>query len=734
MNSISHPPRIASRWALALAFLFSSVLFQTNSYAQSKSQAVRDRQVEAQLLSSRSTIQPGVPFTLGLKFEIDDHWHTYWSNPGNTGVPTSLNLTLPEGFTAGPLLFPIPKRFVVDFGYNIIEAGFGYEKSVVHTIVVTPPADLAIAPPVTILAAAKWLMCNDKECVPGKATLSISLPVAESETPSDVAEMVGKNLAKVPDLVDWKTDLSLDGESVSVTIATPEGIIPEGAETHLHPDKNYIFQQLSVPEIKNGAGNITFTFKKDETLEAAPEEFSGVFVVESDSGKTGYRISSDPDAARKAADLSFTGAKIDNEKTTNQISAAEQAANEIPFGGGLLGVLLAAFLGGMLLNIMPCVFPVISLKVLSFVGQAGEDRKKVFYHALAFTIGILVFFLLLAVALIALRSVTGEDVNWGAQLQQPLFVLGLVIIMVLVALSLFGVFEIGSSMASVGGDLANKSGYSGSFWSGALAVLLATPCTAPLMAPAITFALVQPAFITIIVMLALGLGMAAPYFVFAIFPKLLDVIPPPGAWMETFKQFMGFPMLAVAVWLIGVLSVQLNVQGLQWALTAALLVGFAAWILGRYASFDKSKSTQTKGRIAAILVFAIALFIGFKTNSLRAAPNTEDIRDVITAHQSEGKHVFVDFTAEWCATCKANERLTIKTDKTQAAFADNNVEFVIADWTNHDPNISALLKEYGKSGVPAYILFPSDKSKPAIKLDDGIITHSDVLEAIAELK
>lgn len=732
MTATSNPHRIAPKWAPILAILFSSIIFPACSHAQSKSQPVRDRQVEAQLVSSRSAIQPGKPFTIGLKFEIDDHWHTYWSNPGNTGKPTNLKLTLPEGFTAGPLLFPVPKRFVVDFGYNIIEAGFGYEKSVVHTIVVTPPADLAPGTPVTIAAKADWLMCNDKECVPGKAELSISLPVAEFEIPSASTGLVEISHANVPGFVDWVTAaISLDSETVTVAVTIPEDKIPAGAKTHLYPDTNYIFEQLSVPEIKKDGGNVTFTFKKDPTLEAAPKVFSGIFVIETASGKTGYRVSTDPGAANKANAGSLTEANPDS--STNQADLAAAAADEIPFGGGLFGVLLAAFLGGMLLNIMPCVFPVISLKVLSFVGQAGEDRKKVFYHAIAFTVGILVFFLLLAVALVSLRAVSGEAVNWGAQLQQPLFVLGLVIIMVLVALSLFGVFEIGSSLTMVGGDLANKSGYSGSFWSGALAVLLATPCTAPLMAPAITFALVQPAIITIIVLLALGLGMAAPYFVFAIFPKLLDVIPPPGAWMETFKQFMGFPMLAVAVWLIGVLSAQLNVQGLQWSLAAALLVAFAAWILGRYAGFDKSQSTRMKGRIAALLVFVLALFVGFKTNSLRKAPNSTDIRDVIAGHRDEGKHVFVDFTAEWCATCKANERISVKTEKTQAAFKENGVEFVIADWTNHDPNISALLKEHGRSGVPAYILFPADKSKPAIKLKDGIITHSDIMEAVDQL-
>ena len=404
----------------------------------------------------------------------------------------------------------------------------------------------------------------------------------------------------------------------------------------------------------------------------------------------------------------------------------------MPFGGGIFGILLAAFLGGMILNVMPCVFPVISLKVLSFVGQAGEDRKKVFAHALSFTLGVLVFFWILTTGLLIVRASVGE-VGWGEQLQQPAFVIGLIFVMILVALNLFGVFEVGTSLTGVGGSLTSKEGYGGSFWSGALAVLLATPCTAPLMAPAITFALSQPAPFTIMVFTSLGLGMAAPYFLFAIFPKLLEVLPAPGAWMETFKQFMGFPMLVVAVWLIGVLSRQLDVAGLQWSLAAVVLLALACWILGRYTGFDKAGSTRSKGRIAAALVFALSVSMAYQASGKRATPSQIQIQDVIAAKQAEGKNVFVDFTAEWCVTCKVNERTTVKTKKTQAFFEKNNIELVFADWTNQDPAITKLLKEHGRAGVPLYVMYSEDPDKEPIALPDGLITFGHIEKAFEKL-
>lgn len=698
--------------------------------AFAQSTAVRDKNVEARLVADVSTIRSGEPFALGLHFAIDPTWHTYWANPGETGYPTSLELELPEGFAAGPLRFPAPKRFVTDYGFDIREVGYGYETSVVHPLVVVPGADLVPGQSLTIKGVAKWLMCDPNTCVPGEAELSITLAVGESAVRSDEASLLESALSKLPKPVAEPAALSLEGDRVALRATLPENALPEGAKLSFHPLVNGVFETFAEPAVAIEGVVATISAPKHADLSAAPERFAGVLVAEGAGAKTAFELSTEgarepeaPAAAAPAAKGSPPGSA----------SPAPATPEEAPFGGGLAGFLLAAFLGGIVLNIMPCVFPVISLKVMSFVGQAGEDRRKVFLHAVAFTLGVLVFFWVLTGAMVAIRSFGGDDLGWGVQLRQPGFVIGLIFVMVLVALSLFGVFEIGTSMTALGGDLVAKSGYGGSFWSGALAVLLATPCTAPLMAPAITFALAQPAPTMFLVFTSLGLGLAAPYFVFAIFPRLLEAIPPPGAWMETFKQLMGFPMLAVAVWLTGVLSVQLDVGGLQWALAGALLVAVAAWILGRFAGYERSVPARTKARLAALLVFLLGVGVAWDASGRRAPASQVDIAEVIAGHRAEGRHVFVDFTAEWCVTCKVNERVAIKTKRVQDAFREKNVEFVVADWTNKDADIAAILEEHGRSGVPFYLLYPADTSKPPIRLPDGFVTVGDVLAALEQL-
>ena len=718
--------------SLRLPLFALAGLLAGSAFAQSTT--VRDKNVEARLVASVSVIEPGVPFTLGLQFTIDRTWHTYWANPGATGIPTSLNLTLPEGFTAGSLQFPVPKRFITDYGFGVREAGYGYETSVIHPMTITPPATLTPGQKITLSGKSGWLMCDPNTCVPGKADLSITLEVAASAVPSPEATAIASAVSRLPQPIEAPMKAALEGTNVVLTATVPADSIPAGAKIAFHPLKNEVLDPFADAAVTVAGEAVTITVPKNESLTAAPPEFAGVLAIEVPGKKTGFELSTSGVTATATPSTTEPGTTAaDPDKTPETTSPSTATPEELPFGGGLFGVLLAAFLGGIILNVMPCVFPVISLKVMSFVGQAGEDRKKVFAHSATFALGILVFFWALTIMMLVIKSASGGEVGWGAQLQFPGVVIGLIFVMTLVALSLFGVFEIGVSMTAVGGGLANKSGYAGSFWSGALAVLLATPCTAPLMAPAIGFALAQSAPIMFLVFTTLGLGLAAPYFLFAIFPKLLDVLPAPGAWMETFKQFMGFPMLAVVVWLSGVLSKQLDTAGLQWALASVLLVALSGWILGRFTGFERPAPARMKGRLTALLVFLLALGVAWEATAKRPPANTIDIADVIAKHRAEGKHVFVDFTAEWCVTCKVNKRVAINTEAVQNAFRENNVAFVTADWTNEDPSITKILAEFGRAGVPFYLLYPADTGKEPIRFGDGILTQGAILEAIGKL-
>ncbi len=721
------PPFLRPALAAVLCALAASA-----ALVSAESTAVRDKHVVARLVADVSTIRPGEPFVAGLHFEIDPTWHTYWANPGETGYPTTLELELPPGFAAAPLRFPAPKRFVTDYGFDIREVGYGYETAVVHPFVVVPHESLEPGESVTFEGKAKWLMCDPNTCVPGEARLSLTLAIGETAGKSAEAPLIAEAMAKLPEPVAEGARVSLEGDTVELRAALPPDALLEGARLSFHPLSNGVFETFAVPEAQAEDGGVAVSAPKHEDLDGLPDEFGGVLVVEAAGSVRSFEISTggvaEPETPVPPAPAGGAGG-------TETAAAAVTAPTEdpAPFGGGLLGFLLAAFLGGIILNVMPCVFPVISLKVMSFVGQAGEDRRKVFLHAVAFTLGVLVFFWALTAVMVALRSFGGGDVAWGVQLRQPGFVIALIFIMVAVAMSLFGVFEIGTSMTAVGGNLVSMSGYGGSFWSGALAVLLATPCTAPLMAPAITFALAQTAPTMFLVFTSLGLGLAAPYFLLAIFPKLLDAVPPPGAWMETFKQLMGFPMLAVVVWLTGVLSVQLDVSGLQWALAGTLLVAVSAWILGRFTGFERSATVRVKARLVALLVFLGGVGLAWDASGKRAPASEIDIAEVIAGHRAAGRHVFVDFTAEWCATCKVNERVAIKTKRVQDAFRENNIEFVIADWTNEDADIAAILEEQGRSGVPLYLLYPADTSRPPIRLKDGFITANDIFNAIDQL-
>lgn len=723
-----------SHIAFTAASLFALLLGSTIRGQESAS--VRDQNVEAQLVSSVTAVTPGEPFTLGLRFSIDETWHTYWENPGDAGRPNGLTLQLPEGFAATPLEFPAPEKFIVDYGYGVRQAGFGYEHEVIHPFTVTPPAGLAPGSTVRIAGKADWLMCDPETCIPGSAELVLELPVAAEgagSEPSSWQSPLEKARDSVPVAKPWSLTAERTGDHVRVAIAfSPEDAPPQG-EVHFYPLVNGVFDLLQGhASAERESSRLAIEHPAAEGLEEIPSGFAGVLVVETEDGSKSYRL----------GDASMGGGEKEESPGADGPASGPGAALTStgdgapvagPFGGGLLGMLLAAFLGGIILNVMPCVFPVISLKVMSFIGQAGEDRKKILAHSLVFCLGIFLFFWILCGSLLAVRSLGGGEVGWGIQLQQPAFIIALIFVMVAVALSLFGLVEFGTGIQSVGGNLASASGYAGSFWSGALAVLLATPCTAPLMAPAIAFALAQSAPVMFLVFTALAFGLAFPYLLLAAFPGLLNRLPKPGQWMETFKQFMGFPMLAVAVWLAGVLSKQLQVAGLQWSLGAVLLLALALWILGRFTGFEHGKTKRVTARVLALAVFLSSLGLAFHATKLRATNDAPDIAEVIAAKRAEGKNVFVDFTAEWCVNCKINKRVAINTEEVKKAFAEHNIELVTADYTNEDPRITEILKAHGRAGVPLYLLYPADPSLPAIQLPDGLIRPANIYEAIGQL-
>ncbi len=679
-----------------------------------------ENHVEAGLVTEHEAIVPGQDFVVGVKLKIDPKWHTYWINPGGPGLPTTVEWELPEGFEAEALQFPYPHQFETA---GMI--GFGYETEVIHPVIIRASEKIKPGEVITLKVAVNWLMCDDQTCVPGSANLSIDLKVAEEKgaetTDAAAIEASRQALPVAPE--GWQSGYEVKDGQVVVTIAVGKAlkVIPENLV--IYPEVKKIIKLGEKAEVGLSDGVLTIRVAADDPVaESLPPTFRAVLhSVEEIGGHRAIQI-----IAQEGLKPMFGASSGGGTAEVGSAGGKEKP----PIG--LFALLSAAFLGGLILNIMPCVFPVISLKIMSFVGQAGESSRKVLAHGLVFTLGILVFFWALVAALLMLRA-GGEHLGWGFQLQSPVFVMGMIVVMFVLSLSLFGVFEFGAGMTGVGGKLSTGKGYSGSFWSGALAVLLATPCTGPFLGPALGYAVSQPPAMSMLVFTVIGLGMASPYILLSAVPKLLDYVPRPGAWMETFRNLMGFPMLIVVVWLLWVLGAQIGMDGIALFLAALTVISAAVWLYGKYLAPGtvSTKRLQMWVVVIVLLVISTALSIDAGGKRQELVSNEGPISEVIAAHRKEGRAVFVDFTAKWCLVCQANKP-AMHSDEVQAAFKEKNVAFVIADWTNADPDITKILEKYGRASVPFYPLFPADPDKEPIILPQNL-TKGIILEYLDKL-
>lgn len=732
---------ISASSVIALALVSLLFLFQT-----AKAEPVRDGAVAAELLAEDGAIVPGKPFTVGLKLEIDPGWHTYWKNPGDSGLATKIEWQLPEGFSAKPIQFPTPHRFEVDFG-GIKQVGLGYTHDQVplHLIQITPPAQLETGAEITLSGKATWLMCDDHQCVPGGVDLSLALPVANGTPhPGPEGSLFEEARKAMPaPASDWTTEISESGEdALSLAISPPNGVpLPDAASLVFYPESAGLFDLSSPQQFTFTDGQLTATIPKAPYFQELPDPFSGVLIspagFESFDNRNAVLVSTgDLEVESPKADAA-QNAESEGAPTEDSASDAstEETAEPVPTTseGNLFLVLLFGFIGGMILNVMPCVFPVISLKILSFVSHAGDERKKVVMHGVVYTVGILLFFLGLAALVIAL------GLAWGGQFQSPIFVMVMTAVIVVLSLSLFGVFEIGVKLTSVGGGLTQSNGYAGSFWSGALAVILATPCTGPFLGSSLGWALEQPPIIVFAFFTMMGLGMAAPYVLLTMFPALTKRLPRPGPWMETFKQVMGFPMMAAAVFLLWILNGQIGDTGLAWFMGSLVMLSLASWAWGRFAgpgnpSRKAGMATVGFGVVASVFLAWFALEKSGEASEEGGSGDSRPIAEIIESHRAAGKHVFVDFTARWCAICQTNKP-AMYAEETKAAFEEYGVEFVVADWTNKSDDIYQFLKKHGRRSVPYYPLFPSDTAKGPLDLPQnltpGIIRdHLEKLENV----
>lgn len=698
--------RIASRSSVYSLFCWLLIAVAPNGVAQT----YQGKQlVKAELLADTAAIVPGKSFTAGLLLRMAPGWHTYWKFSGDAGLPTELKWKLPPGWKIGDIQWPIPLK-TIDPGD--IET-YGYENEVLLMQEVTPPSKLD-ASSGKLSTEASWLVC-EKICIPGGTTLQLDLPVASTSQPAntDVFARYRRLLPQNPPGPDAaRADWSRAGSDLRLKIMSETLAKYSAVDFFPLPEQETIVGHPAV-ESRNQT-EIVFRVP----LESAPKDLSSM---------TGLVV--------------FAQHPNGDDRAAWQIRSAPVASVSRPAPAhGIFMFLLFGFLGGLILNLMPCVLPVISLKIFGFVQQAGQSRQKIFRSGIAFTVGIFAWFIALAVLLIALKG-AGLDVTWGGfQFTNAYFVLALSVIVLVFALNLFGVFEISLPQSVTRGLLSTseRKDLLGSFAQGVFATVLATPCTAPFLGTALGFAFTQSAVIILAMFVAIAAGMSAPYLLLSAQPAWLRFLPRPGPWMVHVKQFMGFLLLATLLFLLYVLGAERGLEGAIWASCFLLVISVACWMKGAFV-------LPTAPAMKRIIVLALMLllvigggvyFIGDKFQSARIASADSQLRgdwqrftpERLQTELEQGRTVFVDFTAAWCLTCKFNEASVLEAQDVREAFDRHGIVKMKADWTNGDPVITKLLQHFGRPGVPLYVLYPAKDEEPIVFPE--VLTKGMVLEKL----
>jgi thiol:disulfide interchange protein/DsbC/DsbD-like thiol-disulfide interchange protein len=673
---------------------------------------VKNGAVEAELVPAVASVQPGHAFDVALRLAHDPHWHTYWINAG-TGYPTKITWNLPPGWRAGDIQWPVP-HVLKDAGGNI--TGNGYDGEVFLLVTLTPPADLPPGTSVTLKAAVEWLMCEEV-CKPGQAALELTLPV-DAGSPAPHPQWGGRLAAarwQLPHAPDhWQLAATRAGKTATLTVRPPVGTKFAPDDFHFFADDGLIAYEQPQPVHATADGSLVFALAIDPAGPPDAQRLFGVLAL-TKGEVPGIRVDVPFDAAGAARSSKY------------QVPSSKGGGAA---KGGFLGTIALALIGGLILNLMPCVFPVLGIKILGFVNQAGADRRKVTLHGLVFVLGVLVSFWVLAGALLALRA-GGRELGWGFQLQEPGFVFVLAALLLVFALNLSGLFEVGLSVMGVGAHLQAKSGYTGSFFTGVLATIVATPCSAPFLAPALGAALALSAVESIALFTAIALGLSVPYLLLSIFPGAVKLLPRPGAWMETFKQLMAFPLYATVGFLVWVLAGQTPDTGLLTVFFGLVLVAMAAWAYGRWTQHGGSAGRRRFGYTFAAVLFVAGLALGYPTKPSQEIVWAKWSPETVAKLRAEGKTLYVDFTARWCATCQSNKAVVFSSQKVRDALRQQGVMLLRADWTNKDPLITETLAAFNRSAVPFDLIYAPGRADPLILPE--LLTPDIVLTALAKV-
>jgi thiol:disulfide interchange protein DsbD len=694
---------------------------------------------QARLVLAARTARPGDTVLAGIVLRMEPPWHTYWRNPGASGIQTTVEWQLPPGVTVGPLQWPAPEKLPDDDLTTYIYRG---------EVVLLAPLSLAAGlPPGPLVLKAKvsWLEC-DTACLPGSAPLQAALSLGAQTTPSPEAGLLESWQTKMP-----KPAAALAAHAVwekpptgelrpLIVEWTPVG---QASEVDFYPDASEQFEvQPATESLPADAGKVRLRKLVKKISGDWPNQISGVLVQKSGSERLAYEGTLP--VAPKAA-FAATGQDRGGQSPGPLLPAEAGAPVSSALPASFWKMLLYAFIGGLILNVMPCVLPVIALKILGFVGQGRDQPRRVRALGLIYGLGVLTSFLLLAGLVIGVKA-AGHKAGWGMQFGSPQFLVALTTLVTLIALNLFGLFEVslGGRVLGAAGGLAARHGPAGAFFNGVLATVLATPCTAPFLGAALGFAFTQPPPVIALVFLTVGLGLAAPYMLLSWNPGWLRFLPKPGPWMERFKVAMGFPMLATAVWLFSLIPAYYGPRS-WWLLFFLVLVALAAWIYGQF--FQRAGARRGLGLATALILLCGGYFYVIEgqlqwrspvpetvaQGSLKESPGGIDWQrwspSAVSQARTAGHPVVVDFTAGWCLTCQANKKFALEVSSVRAKLREVQATAFLGDYTRFPTNITEELNRYGRAGVPLVLVYPKDPHLPPIVLPEAL-TPGIVLAAL----
>ena len=686
------------RVTLIATLLFTPLLMAA---MDDKPASITTPHLTASLISEQQGIVAGQPFWVALHFDINPDWHTYWKNAGDSGNPPTIDWQLAEGFTASDIYWPYPQRIPVGPLMN-----YGYSQQAMQLVRITPPDALPAGESIELTANAEWLVCK-VECIPEEGSFRLSLPLisASQQAPSAWAEAFSDARQRLPQPLLWPATVDVEASGLTLNIDMIGVDTSRLHEVYFYPDSYGIVEHAASQPYTVKDNRLIISLARGDLRGQSLTQLDGVLLI-----------------SERATD-----GLLQQAFTVAAMPGAMDSSTSI----GL--ILLFALIGGLLLNIMPCVFPILSLKALQIVQSAAQAPTVVRSNGVAFTLGVLISFVMIAALLLLLRA-SGEAIGWGFQLQSPAFVLILTWLLFAMGLMFSGLWSFGESFMGLGQQLTTRRGKAGAFFTGVLAVIVATPCTAPFMGTALGYALSQSNGTALLIFIVLGFGMALPWLLISFWPGLSNWLPKPGAWMELTKQILAFPLYATVAWLLWVLSQQVDQASLLVAFMSLVLLSFLLWW------WQKLRSTTHliyKVGLVLLLIFSLAA-----TLLQQQAPATSNHQtqgdwqayDPVRLNELRSKRhpVLVNFTAAWCITCLVNEKVAISRPAVQAQLREKGVVYLKADWTNKDPRITEMLNKYGRSGVPLYLLYPGNGQDAMVLpniLTEGILT--DALQQVA---